>query len=269
MKITLITVCYNSEKTIKDTLDSVLNQTYENYEYLIIDGKSKDDTVEIVKRYEKKFKGKIKIISESDKGLYDAMNKGIKKATGDIIGILNSDDILANKHVFEKIVNTFNEKKVDAVYSNLVFMEETLKIPVRNFIAHKPSKYFGWHPPHPTLYLRKNVYDEIGKFNLNYKICADFDFMMRIIKHDYKFAYIKEYFVIMRAGGISTDGLKGYIKNLKEANVVLRNNNIKFYHLINFFRIFKTFNQGISAKIFKNKILNRLREEEIYERENK
>lgn len=255
MKITLITVTYNSEKTLEDTLKSVLSQDYDNYEHLIIDGLSKDGTIDIVKKYEKKYKGKLKYISEKDTGLYDAMNKGINMATGDIIGILNSDDILANNKVFSKIVNEFKKSDCDGVYSNLVFMdEETMTIPVRNFIAHKYSKKFGWHPPHPTLYLKKDVYDKIGNFNTNYRIAADLDFMMRLIKSDYKLEYIKEYLILMRAGGVSTNGLKGYLKNLKEANIVLKNNNIKFYHLINIMRIIKTFGQIFSAKLFNKRI---------------
>ena len=260
MKISIITVCYNSEKTIEETIKSVLLQAYDNYEYLIIDGKSKDNTLDIVKKYEKKFKGKLKYISEKDNGLYDAMNKGIKMATGDVIGIINSDDILANEKVFEKINNAFINNECDAVYSDLVFLdEETMTIPTRNFIAHKYSKRMGWHPPHPTLYLKKEVYDEVGYFNTNYRIAADLDIMMRIIHKDYKFYYIKEYLVKMRSGGVSTNGLKGYLKNLKEANVVLRKNNVKFAYIVNFFRIFKTFKQGLSAKFFRTKIIQRLK----------
>ena len=263
MKISIITVCYNSDKTIRETIESVLSQEYKNYEYLIIDGKSKDNTLNIIKEYEKEFDGRLKYISEKDKGLYDAMNKGIKMAKGDIIGIINSDDILANSHVFQKVIDAFSKNECDAVYSDLVFLDEdTMSIPTRNFIAHKYKKKFGWHPPHPTLYLKRKVYDDIGYFNINYRIAADLDIMMRIIKRNYKFYYIKDYLVKMRSGGASTNGLKGYLKNLKEANVVLKNNDVKFYHIINVFRIFKTINQGINAKICKKRIINKLKESE-------
>lgn len=268
MKISIITVCFNSEKNIEDTIKSVLSQTYQNYEYLIIDGKSTDKTLSIIKKYEKKFQGKMKYVSEKDKGIYDAMNKGIRLTTGDIIGTINSDDILANKYVFEKIINKFSKKNVDAVYSNLLFMDENLENPVRNFIAHKYSKHLGWHPPHPTLYLKKEIYEKVGYFNLDYKIGADLDFMMRVIKEEYKFAYIREYLVIMRAGGVSTAGLKGYLKNLKEANIVLKNQKIKGYYVINIFRIFKTIYQGLDAKMRKNKILNQLKKEKEVNVEN-
>ncbi len=261
MKISIITVCYNSEKNIKDTLESVLKQTYKNYEYILVDGKSQDNTLKIIKKYEKKFKGKLKYISENDKGIYDAMNKGIKLSTGDIVGLINSDDILANSFVFEKIIKEFEKKKCAGVYGDLVFMDESLKSPVRNFIAYPYKKNITWHPPHPTLYLKKEVYNKIGKFNLKYKICADLDFMTRIIKKNYTFSYIREYLVIMRTGGVSTNGLKGYYKNFKEANKVLKKNHIRFYYIINILRILKTFKQGLSAKLFKNKILEKLKQE--------
>lgn len=148
------------------------------------------------------------------------------------------------------------------MYSDLIFLDEKIMtIPIRNFIAHKYKKG-GWHPPHSTLYLKKGIYDEIGYFNLKYKIAADLDLMLRIINsNNYKFEYIKKYLVKMRAGGVSTNGLKGYLKNLKEADQVLKNNNIKFPYIKNILRIFKTMFQGVSAKIFKRKILKKLNQE--------
>lgn len=259
MKISLITVCYNSEQTIEDTLNSVLNQNYQNYEYLIIDGLSTDSTMNIIRNKEKEFKGKLKVVSEKDKGLYDAMNKGIKMATGDIIGILNSDDVLANSTVFNQIVEAFSNNKIDGVYSDLIFLDDSLKYPVRNFIAHHQSKKLGWHPPHPTLYLKKSVYSKIGYFDLQYKIAADYDFMLRLLKTNPNLFYIQSYFVKMRSGGVSTDGLSGYIKNLKEADKVLRKNNVSFPIFCNFTRILKTISQSISAKINKKKILEKIK----------
>lgn len=258
MKISLITVCYNSEKTIEDTLKSVLSQTYQNYEYLIIDGLSSDKTLDIIKKYESKFNGKLRLISEKDKGLYDAMNKGICLAKGEIIGILNSDDMLTNPNVFQTIINTFKNNNIDGTYSDLVFFDEQLEYPVRNFIAHKQSKKLGWHPPHPTLYLKKDVYDKVGFFNLDYKIAADYDFMLRMMRSNVNLFYINDYLVKMRSGGTSTNGLQGYIKNLKEADKVLRKNNVCFPITSNLFRIVKTFYQGMDAKINKNKIVARL-----------
>lgn len=246
MKITLITVCYNSEKTIKDTIESVLKQTYKNYEYIIVDGNSKDKTLDIIKSYEKKFNNNLKYISESDKGLYDAMNKGIKLATGDIIGILNSDDILYDENVFQKIIDNFEEN--DGVYSNLVLMNEDFTKITRNFKSKELSKKKGWHPPHPTLYLKKEIYEKYGNYNINYKIAADLDFMYRIINNNVKLKYIDTCFVKMRTGGASTNGLKGYYKNFKESYKVLKNNKRKLPLLTNIYRIYDNL---IKQKIMK------------------
>lgn len=249
MKISIITPCYNSEKTIEDTINSVLMQDYDNYEYIIVDGKSKDNTLDIVKRYEKKFKGKLKIISEKDKSLFDAMNKGIKNASGDIIGIINSDDVLAHKSVFSKVVKAM-KKDISIVYSDLLFYNNDLTKVERVFKTGKGSIKRGWHPPHPTLYLKKNVYDEVGLFNLDYKIAADLDLMIKIFSSKkYKASYVKDTFVKMRVGGVSTDGLKGYWKNFKEAVKVYRNNKIPFSLIINFYRSLKTIFQILKSKV--------------------
>lgn len=246
MKITLITVCYNSEKTIKDTIESVLKQTYKNYEYLIVDGNSKDKTLDIIKSYEKKFNNNLKYISESDKGLYDAMNKGIKLATGDIIGILNSDDILYDENVFQKIIDNLEDN--DGIYSNLVLMNEDFTKITRNFKSKEISKKKGWHPPHPTLYLKKEIYEKYGNYNINYKIAADLDFMYRIINNNVKLKYVDTCFVKMRTGGASTNGLKGYYKNFKESYKVLKNNKRKLPLLTNIYRIYDNL---IKQKIMK------------------
>lgn len=246
MKISLITVCFNSDKTIKDTLDSVLSQDYEDYEYIIVDGLSKDKTLDIVKKYEKKFKGKLKYISEKDKGLYDAMNKGIKMASGDVIGILNSDDILANNHVFSDVAN--NIGKNDGVYSNLLMLDEKLEKPYRLLKYGNVKKRGGWHPPHPTLYLKKSVYKKVGYFDLNFRIAADLDLMLRIIYSDCKLKYVDSFFVYMRGGGTSTAGLKGYYKNFKDSYNVLKKNKIKFPLITNCFRTLSMFSEISKAK---------------------
>lgn len=203
MKVSIITVTYQSEKTLKDTLESVLKQTYSNYEHIIVDGKSKDATMQIVKQYEAKYEGKLKYISEKDKGIYDAMNKGIQMATGDIIGILNSDDIYAKETVLETIVNTFEQTNCDGTYANLIFMDaETMTKPQRIWKSPTGKLEDGWHPAHPTLYLKKEVYDQIGLFNLQYKIVADYDFMIRMLKNkQIHLEYIDEDIIYMRARG--------------------------------------------------------------------
>lgn len=250
MKISIITATYNSEKTLKETLDSVLNQTYKDYEHIIIDGLSKDNTMEIVKEYEKKYNGKLKYISEKDSGLYDAMNKGIKMATGDIIGILNSDDKYANENVLQLIANKFEETNCDGTYANLIFMdEETMTKPKRIWKSAYGKLENGWHPAHPTLYLKKEVYDKIGLFNLKYRIVADYDFMIRMMKDKtIKLEYINEYIVYMRIGGTSTAGIKGYIKNLKESHNALKENKIKHPIIVDIKRIVKTLKEILMKK---------------------
>lgn len=253
MKISIITVCYNSASTIKDTLESVLNQTYTNYEYLIIDGKSSDNTLEIVDTYKDKFKDKLIVLSEKDKGLYDAMNKGIKMATGDIIGIINSDDILAHENVFKNVIE--NIKDYDGIYSNLLMLDENLQKPYRLLKSKKVSKHLGWHMPHPTLYLKKEVYEKYGVFNLDYRIAADLDFMLRIINNNVKLNYFDDYFVYMRSGGASTNGLKGYYKNFKDSYKVLKHNNRRFPLITNCIRIVQTFIERVNAKFKRRKLL--------------
>jgi len=245
MKISMITVCYNSESTIRDTLESVLSQTYPDYEYIIIDGKSKDNTLQIVKEYEKKFNGKLKYISEKDKGLYDAMNKGIKLASGDIVGIINSDDVIASNDIFEKVVDKFNQFGCDGVYSNLLIKDENLNKIVRRFNKGSGKYKLGWYPPHPTLYLKKSVYDKYGLFDIDYRIAADYDFMVRIMQNGASLMYVDEIFTYMRAGGKSTNGLKGYWKSFKESYNVLKNNKINFPLLVNILRTFRVLFQSL------------------------
>lgn|SRR5574344_461700 len=248
MKISIITVCYNSSKTIKDTLDSVLCQSYKDYEYIIVDGKSKDDTLDIIKSYEDKFEGRLKYISEKDHGLYDAMNKGIKMASGDIIGIINSDDVIADKDVFKVVNSSFKNYDCDGVYSNLLIKDENLDKINRVFIAKKGSYKRGWYPPHPTLYLKREIYDKYGYFNQDYRIAADYDFMVRIMKHNIKLHYVDKYFTFMRSGGVSTDGLKGYYKSFKESYNVLKHNKVSFPLMVNVFRTFKVLKQSLSRE---------------------
>ena len=231
MKISIITVCYNSEKTIKDTLESVLKQSYDNYEYLIVDGKSKDNTLDIIKSYEGKFKGKIRIISEKDKGLYDAMNKGIAQATGDIVGILNSDDFYIDEYVIEKIVKEFEEKKCDSVYADLVYVKpDNLQKTVRYYDSSyfKPSKFeYGWMPAHPTFFVKREIYEKYGVFKIDYKIAADFDICARFLyKNKISYSYIKEPLIKMRVGGVSTSFKSIWINSLEQLRAC-RENGIK------------------------------------------
>ena len=245
MKISIITATFQSAKTVKDTLESVLGQTYTNLEHIIVDGASKDNTMEIVKSYEGAYQGRLKYISEKDTDLYDAMNKGIKMATGDIIGILNSDDKYAHKNVLQEIANCFEKTNCDGTYGNLIFMDaETMSKPQRIWRSKEGKLEEGWIPAHPTLYLKREVYDKIGLFNLSYRIVADYDFMVRMLKDKtIHLSYIDDDLVHMRVGGVSTDGIKGYYKNLKEAHKVLVANQIPHPYYIDFRRCVKTVGQ--------------------------
>ena len=229
IKISIITAVYNNKKTIKDAIESVLNQTYKNIEYVIVDGDSKDGTVDIIKQYESKID---KFISEPDNGIYDAMNKGIKLATGDIIGFLNSDDFYASNNVLEKVANEFIDKKVDSVYGDLVYVDNKDITKVVRYWKSKPYKegFFkkGWHPPHPTFFVKREIYEKYGKFRLEFKIAADYELMLRFLeKHKISTAYIPEVLVKMRAGGTSNKSISNIIKANLECYKAWKINNLK------------------------------------------
>ena len=209
-KISVITISYNAEKEIEKTILSVISQTYSNIEYLIIDGASKDDTMVIVNKYKDRISH---IVSEPDKGIYDAMNKGIRMATGDIIGILNSDDFYTSPDVLKAIAEAFEkEASLDAVYGDIHFVRpDRLDKCVRYYSgkSFKRSRMkFGFMPPHPSFYMRRKCYEKYGLYKTDYKICADFEFMLRTIYlHQIKTQYIPMDMVTMRMGGASTAGL--------------------------------------------------------------
>lgn len=210
MKISIITVVWNNKDTIKDAIDSVLGQTYEDIEYIIVDGASSDGTVEIVQSYGDAI---TKFISEPDKGLYDAMNKGINLATGDVIGILNSDDFYIDKYVIEKVVKLFKEKEIDSLFADLIYVRpENLDKTVRYYDSgqFKPEKFaYGWMPAHPTFFVKKSAYDKYGLFKTDYKIAADYELLVRFLyKHKLTYFYLQKPIIKMRVGGVSTSGLK-------------------------------------------------------------
>lgn len=220
MKISVITATWNSGKTIKDTLISVLNQSYTNVEHIIKDGGSKDDTLAICNDYEKHFytnedKGRtIRILSDKDKGIYDAMNQGIKAATGDVIGILNSDDFYTSDDVLARVAEEFaNNPKLEAVYGDIHFVkDENLKKCTRYFSSRyfRPwALRFGFMPAHPSFYVRREVYEKYGLYDLNFRTSSDFEMMVRLfVKEKIHARYINMDFVTMRAGGESTAGLE-------------------------------------------------------------
>ena len=233
MTVSIITAAYNSAKTIKDTLESVKNQSYPHIEHVIIDGASKDNTLNIVAEYP----SVVKVISEPDNGIYDAMNKGIQLVSGDIVGILNSDDFYSHSAVISKVVQCFEDNpNIEAVYADLVFVDEedTSKIK-RTWIAGKFKKknfLFGWMPPHPTFFVKKEVYEQYGVFNTHLKSAADYELMLRLLyKHDIQVAYLPDIIIKMRIGGQSTVSLKNRLRANKEDRAAWQLNHLhpKFY----------------------------------------
>jgi len=242
MKISIITVAYNSDETIRDTISSVFEQSYSNIEYVLVDGLSHDNTVDIIKEYEPKFDGRMLWISEPDMGLYDAMNKGIQMATGDVIGIINSDDLFCDKYAIEKVMQIFKENEsLDSVYADLFYVaqDDTSKI-VRRWITGKQKQFkYGWHPAHPTLYIKKEIYNKYGLFNLDFKLAADFEIMLRFLeKHEISTCYIQEAFVKMRLGGETNRSLRNIYNQNVECIKAFHLNGLKVNSLLYpFFRI--------------------------------
>ena len=229
MKISIITVSYNSEETIEDTITSVLGQTHQNLEYIIIDGASKDGTMDIVNRYADKIST---TLSEPDKGIYDAMNKGVQAATGDIIGILNSDDFYADEHVITDIANKIHNDNTEACYADLVYVdrEEAEKV-VRKWEAgtyELGAFRKGWMPPHPTFFLSKKAYSDHGAYNLELRSAADYELMLRMLhKHELKVTYLPRVITKMRTGGQSNISLSNRIKANKEDRKAWKINGLK------------------------------------------
>jgi len=247
MKVSIITVCFNSEKTIEDTIKSVQAQCYSNIEYIVIDGNSKDSTNEIVSRY----KEVVTVhVSEPDNGLYDAMNKGIELATGDIVGVLNSDDILSKDNTIQKLVMAIGND--DGVYGDVgfyaahSFSEKKRHYSSKGFSKKKFSR--GMMPAHPSFYVRKGCYEKAGLYRTDFKIASDFDMVLRIFSlPNTSFTYLEEEIVKMRLGGVSTSGfMSNYILN-KEILASCKINGIK----ANWFSIISKYPSKIIGYIFK------------------
>ncbi|MFA5701287.1 MAG: glycosyltransferase family 2 protein [Desulfuromonas sp.] len=229
MKISIITVCFNSEETIRDTIESVLAQTYPDIEYIIVDGESNDNTLSIIQEYQSQIS---KVVSEPDKGIYDAMNKGISLATGEVVGVLNSDDFFPHNEVISEVAEVYKTNpKTDMVLAGVEFVRSgDLNKVVRRYrsTGFKPWKLrFGIMPPHPSAYIRKKVYANVGQYKLDYKIGADFDFFVRaLLATKHKYVTDSRCWVRMRVGGVSTSGFSSFKTITQEIVKSFRENKI-------------------------------------------
>ena len=231
--VSIITVSYNSVGTISDTIKSVLAQTYPNIEYIIIDGFSTDGTIELINSYGKSIS---KFVSEPDKGIYDAINKGIKLAAGDIIGILNSDDFFYDNNVIERVAVAFEENEIDAVFGDVQFVdpEKTSKI-IRYYSSKNfnPAKFkFGFMPAHPSFYVKRELFEKLGYYKTDYKIAADYELLIRFLYvNQIKYKYIEMPFVSMRTGGVSNKSICSNVTLNKEIARACKENGIHTNYL--------------------------------------
>lgn len=235
MIISLITATYNSLKYLPQVIESIQKQSFRNIEYLIVDGGSTDGTVEYLKQSDQISR----IISEPDKGIYDALNKGIKLSTGDVIGFLHSDDIFATQNTIKNIVQAFSTPLIkngqfpDVVYGDLVFIDQKDTDKVVRYWKSQPFApnllKRGWMPPHPTIFMRREVYEKHGFFNINLKCSADYDYILRVFRDQtLNIAYLPEVITKMRVGGVSTEGIKNLINKKMEDYWVLKNNHMTY-----------------------------------------
>lgn len=230
MKISIITVVFNAERYLRDCLVSVLTQDYSNIEYIVIDGASTDKSFEIAQDYKEQISV---LISEPDNGMYDALNKGIAMATGDVIGILNADDILATNQVITNVVNLFNQKNVDAIYGDLNYVapENVAQIQRkwRSSTAKPSDLALGWMPAHPTLYVKRKIFSQLGGYSQDYGSAADYELMLRFLyKNKLSTAYLPLLMVKMRSGGMSNQSMKHRYTAFLNDYAALKNNRVPF-----------------------------------------
>jgi glycosyltransferase len=230
LKISVITVTYNSAATVRHALSCVADQDYPNIEHIIVDGASTDNTLNLVGQ----FPHVHKVISEKDEGIYDAMNKGIRAAEGDIIGILNSDDVYVDEKVISAVARHFEDPGMDACYADLQYVDrhDDNKV-VRTWKSGTFSRsafYWGWMPPHPTFFVRKTVYDRVGLFDTRLKSAADYEMMLRILlKHNMKASYIPRVIVRMRSGGLSNASFINRFRANQEDRLAWKINGLQPY----------------------------------------
>jgi glycosyltransferase involved in cell wall biosynthesis len=252
MKVSVITVCYNSKKTIEKAILSVLNQSYEKIEYIIVDGGSDDGTVELICSTINEFSRNVIWISEPDKGIYDAMNKGLRLATGDLIGILNSDDTFFSNSVVKDVVSFHKLYNIDVSIGNVVQINSENKIKrIYNSKSWTPTKLkYGFMPPHPSIFIRKRLYGNLGVYNIDFEIAADYELITRFFlvhKAEWKYSGITT--TSMLLGGVSSSGMKSYQLISLEITKALEINGIKFSRIILHLRVFWKLYELIKRKI--------------------
>lgn len=249
MKISIITTVRNNKGEIVHAIDSVLSQLYPNIEYIVIDGASTDGTKEIVESYGNAIS---KFISKPDKGIYDALNKGISIVTGNVVGILHSDDVFENERIIGEIAYAFEKNGADGVYGDLKYISKEIPEKIIRYWKSRPFEHLmlknGWMPPHPTLFLKRALFEKYGYYDISYKISADYDFMLRILSRpELKFAYLPQVITCMRMGGASNRSLKNIILKSKEDIRALRKNKIGGWNALlrkNFSKIGQFFSKG-------------------------
>ena len=234
MKVSIITVTYNSEKYLEDCILSVINQQYKDIEFIIIDGKSNDRTVDIVKKYEKHIS---KWVSETDRGMYDAINKGMQMASGDVIGILNSDDMLEDDTVVEAIVDAFEKQKVDSIYGDLEYVDPDNIKKIYRIWKGKPYKrslfQLGWMPAHPTFYFKRELFLKYGGYETHFFSAADYEFMCRYLFHNHISSYyIPKLLVKMRRGGQSNSNMKIRLRANRRDYLAMKKNGVRYPFLV-------------------------------------
>ncbi len=226
MKISIITITYNSAATLQHALDSVLSQTYPDIEHVLVDGASKDGTRELIEKYAREH-ANVRWVSEKDGGIYNAINKGIRMATGDIIGFLHSDDQLYSADSIEQVAEAFESSHADVVYGDLQYCKDGRVVRRWKSNAFSPrSLKFGWMPPHPTVYVRREVYQQVGEYDEWFSIAADYDMMLRIFKTGYKTHYIPSVLVSMETGGASNRSTRARLSKTQEDCIALRKNHV-------------------------------------------
>ena len=250
LKVTLILTCYNSKNNLIGTFDSISKQTYDYLEIVIVDGGSTDGTIDVIKKFEADYGGRygIKWISEPDHGIYDAMNKGYHMSTGDVIAFFNDKFLLDN--AVEMMVNAIENTQSDGAHADLIYATDTKVIRYWKMGTGKIRQ--GWMPGHPTLYLRREVYEKYGLYRPEYRCSADFEFMVRILKDDQvKLAYVPQTIISMYYGGTSTANVGSYWVSIKESHKVFVDNGIRYGWLIILLRTIRTVVQFIDARFYK------------------